>query len=64
LMDYRDITEEADTVFAERLVKEIGVAAIPVSVFNLNNEDNKVLRFCFAKKDETLIEAAEILARI
>ncbi|NER17077.1 methionine aminotransferase [Spongiivirga citrea] len=64
LMDYTDITDEADTVFAERLVKEFGVAAIPVSVFNVNNEDHKVLRFCFAKKDETLVEAAEILARI
>lgn len=64
LMDYSDITDEPDTIFAERLVKEIGVAAIPVSVFNVDNEDNKVLRFCFAKRDETLVEAAEILTRI
>ncbi len=64
LMDYSDITDEPDTVFAERLVKEIGVAAIPVSVFNVNKEDNKVLRFCFAKKDETLVQAAAILSKI
>lgn len=64
LMDYTDITNEADTIFAGRLVKEVGVAAIPVSVFNMDNQDNKVLRFCFAKKDETLEQAAEILCKI
>jgi len=49
LLDYSGITEEHDTVFAERLIKEKGIASIPTSVFNLNQEDFKMLRFCFAK---------------
>jgi methionine aminotransferase len=43
---------------------EYGVAAIPPSVFYHDGEDHRVLRFCFAKKDETLKKAAEILCRI
>jgi methionine aminotransferase len=40
------------------------VAAIPVSVFYNDGSDHRVLRFCFAKKDETLVKATEILCRI
>lgn len=61
LVDYSAITEESDIAFAERLIKEKGIASIPTSVFNLDQEDFKMLRFCFAKTDETLEQAAEIL---
>ncbi len=61
VLDYSEITQEYDVDFAKRLTIESGLAAIPLSVFNENNLDNKVLRFCFAKKDDTLKLAAEIL---
>ncbi len=64
MLDYSAITHEPDTVFARRMVTDIGVAAIPPSVFYHRRDDNRVLRFCFAKKDETLKEAAEILCNI
>lgn len=64
LLDYSTITDENDILFAERLTKEKGIASIPTSVFNLNQEDFKMLRFCFAKTDETLKQAAEILNTI
>lgn len=64
LLDYSEITDEADTEFAIRMTKEFGLASIPVSVFyNTPNED-KVLRFCFSKQDETIEKAAEILVKI
>ena len=61
LLDYSEITKENDVLFAERLVKEKGIASIPTSVFNLDQKDFKMLRFCFAKTDETLEKAAAIL---
>lgn len=64
LLDYSAITDENDILFAERLTKEKGIASIPTSVFNLDKEDFKMLRFCFAKTDETLEQAAEILNTI
>ncbi|MCF8068919.1 MAG: methionine aminotransferase [Desulfobacterales bacterium] len=64
MLDYSDISDEPDTEFAKRLTIEHGVAAIPPSVFYSNSEDYKVLRFCFAKKDNTLEKAAERLCRI
>jgi methionine aminotransferase len=64
VLDYSEITDENDVDFAKRLTKDIGIASIPLSVFNENNQDDKVLRFCFAKTDETLVKAAEILNRI
>lgn len=64
MMDYSAITDEPDTEFARRLTIEHGVAAIPPSVFYHDRQDNKVLRFCFAKKDQTLEQAAEMLCRI
>ncbi len=64
MMDYSAISDEADVDFARRLTIEHGVAAIPPSVFYHNQRDHKVLRFCFAKQDQTLIEAAELLCRI
>ncbi|HEV7229888.1 MAG TPA: methionine aminotransferase [Bacteroidia bacterium] len=64
LLNYKAITEEKDTDFAVRMVKEFGLAAIPVSVFYHQPADHKVLRFCFAKQNETLEKAAEIICRI
>jgi methionine aminotransferase len=61
VLDYSEITQEADTEFAKRLVLEFGIASIPLSVFNTNHLDNHVLRFCFAKTENTLKQAAEIL---
>ena len=64
LLNFSGITDENDVNFAERLVKEHGLASIPVSVFNINEKDNSQLRFCFAKTDETLEKAAEILCKL
>lgn len=64
LLDYSDIGDENDVELAKRLTIENGIASIPMSVFNENGLDQKQLRFCFAKKDETLIKAAEILNKI
>jgi methionine transaminase len=64
LLDYSAVSNESDTAFARRLTTEYGVAAIPPSVFYHDRDDYRVLRFCFAKKDETLKKAAEILCRI
>jgi methionine aminotransferase len=64
MMDYAAITDEADVDFARRMTIEHGVAAIPPSVFYHDRRDHKVLRFCFAKSDKTLQQAAERLCRI
>lgn len=60
---YERISEEADKDLAIRLTKEAGVATIPVSAFYHHGKDDKVLRFCFSKKKETLEVAVEKLAR-
>ncbi len=62
--DYSAISEEDDQSMARRVTQEWGVAAIPVSAFYHDGTDNRVLRFCFAKNDETLERAAERLCRI
>jgi methionine aminotransferase len=64
MMDYSDISDEADVDFARRLTTQFGVAAIPPSVFYHDRQDHRVLRFCFAKQDQTLKAAAERLCRI
>lgn len=64
VLNYSAITNENDVDFAKRLTTEFGVASIPLSVFNANHLDEKVLRFCFAKKEETLLKAAEILNKL
>lgn len=64
VVDYSAISTEKDTDFCIRLVKEHGVAAIPLSVFNKNEKDQHLIRFCFAKDDETLIKACEKLCKI
>lgn len=60
---YERISNEADKELAVRLTKEAGVATIPVSAFYKNGKDDKVLRFCFSKKKETLEAAVEKLSR-
>ncbi|HMB99796.1 MAG TPA: methionine aminotransferase [Flavobacteriaceae bacterium] len=64
MLDYSGISNEKDIEFANRLTIDFGLASIPISVFNEDNLDEKVLRFCFAKKDDTLKKAAEILNKI
>jgi len=64
LLDYAAISDEKDTEFAKRLTKEKGVAGIPLSVFYHKPTDGTYLRFCFAKEEETLKRAAEILTRL
>ena len=64
MLSYADVSREPDTEFARRLAVDHKVAAIPPSVFYSNRDDHKVLRFCFAKKDETLKAAADILCGI
>ena len=64
LLNYSLITDESDVEFAMRLAKEYKIASIPISVFNVNGLDTNMLRFCFAKKNETLEKAAEIICSI
>jgi methionine aminotransferase len=64
LADYSAISDEPDTVFAERLTREIKVAVIPVSVFYREPPEQHIVRFCFAKHDDTLRQAAERLAAL
>ena len=61
VLDYSAITGESAVDFSQRLVREYKLATIPVSVFNIDQKDNKQLRFCFAKTNETLEKAAMIL---
>ena len=64
LGSYENISDESDVDFAKRLVIENGVATIPLSVFNANGDDRKILRFCFAKDDKTIQQATENLCKI
>jgi methionine aminotransferase len=64
LLDYGAISDEPDTVLAERLTREFGIASIPVSVFHEQSPESRYLRFCFAKTDEVLQQAGDILCRI
>ena len=61
---YDRISDETDKDFAIRTTKEYGVACIPVSAFYKAGTDNKVVRFCFCKKEDTLEEAASRLLRL
>lgn len=64
LYSYKNISDENENDFAIRLTQEAGVTTIPVSAFYKNAVDNKVLRFCFAKKESTLDEAANRLIKL
>ena len=58
LASYQRISDLSDREFAEWMTRKIGVAVIPVSAFYANGRDDRVVRFCFAKQESTLIEAA------
>ena len=64
LLDFSEITDEPDVDFSRRLIKDYEIASIPVSAFNKDQVDYRQLRFCFAKTDETLEEAAGILKKV
>jgi len=64
VLDYSNISDKKEMEFAEWLIKEHHVASVPVSAFYHKNDDHKMLRFCFAKKEETLEQAAELLCKI
>ncbi|WP_293298217.1 methionine aminotransferase [Pedobacter sp. UBA4863] len=63
-VSYKNISNEKDNDFAHKLVTEFGVASIPVSAFYTRNLDYKVLRFCFAKENNTLEKAVEKLKKL
>ncbi len=64
LLDYSALSKQKDTDYALHLIKEHGVASVPVSVFYSRPVDKHVLRFCFAKKNDTIEQAAERLQKI
>jgi methionine aminotransferase len=64
LLDYSEISGQTDMAFAEMLTKHYKLATIPISVFNKESIDNKQIRVCFAKTEETLKAAAKILVRL
>jgi len=64
LVDYSAITQEQDDVLAKRWTREAGVASIPLNLFSEKPLGEKLLRFCFAKDDDTLIAAAEKLCAL
>ena len=63
LASYAGLSDLGDRAFAEWLTREVGVAVIPVSVFNADGRDDKVVRFCFAKREETLVAASQRLIK-
>lgn len=64
LLSYESISKQGDMAMAEELTIKHKIASIPVSVFYQDKRDDKLLRFCFAKQDETLEKAGEILRKI
>ncbi len=63
-VDYSAISDEPEMDFAVRLTRDHGIAAIPLSPFYHDGRNQQALRLCFAKKEETLEKAAEILCKI
>lgn len=63
-LDYSEISDELDVDLSVRLTKELKVASIPVSVFYETSPADRILRFCFAKNDDMLQEAAQRLAKL
>jgi methionine transaminase len=62
LLSYKSLSSKSDVEMAEYLTKEFKVASIPVSAFYQDKTDHRILRFCFAKKEETLAKAGKILS--
>ncbi|MDP9901820.1 pyridoxal phosphate-dependent aminotransferase [Variovorax ginsengisoli] len=63
-VDISEVSDLGEADFCQWLTREIGVAAIPLSAFYGNGFDQRVVRFCFAKKDETLRHAIDRLAKL
>jgi methionine aminotransferase len=63
LLSYKGVSSKSEVEMAEWLTKEHKLASIPVSVFYKDKTDNHLLRFCFAKGEDTLREAGKILSR-
>jgi methionine aminotransferase len=63
-VDYSAVSDLAEPAFCRWLTTEVGVAAIPLSVFYHDGTDRKLARFCFAKRDDTLQQALERLAKL
>jgi methionine aminotransferase len=63
-VSYNRISDMPDMEFAQWLTKECGVATIPISAFYRDKKDDKLIRFCFAKKEETISEAIGRLAKL
>ena len=63
-LTYEKISDLSDMEMAQHLCKDKGIAAIPVSAFYMRKTDHKVLRFCFAKSNDTLNKALEILCKL
>ena len=64
LFDYSEVSDQKELDFAKEVTRKFKVATIPVSAFYSRKKENRVLRICFAKKEETLIEAASRLSRL
>lgn len=64
LLDYSAISDLSEMEFAKQLVLDHGIASVPVSPFYNKQDNQHLLRFCFAKTDETLVKAGEILCKI
>lgn len=64
LLGYDKLEKIQDVQMAQKLTKEAGIASIPISVFYHDKTDNKLLRFCFAKSEKTILKAAEILCKM
>jgi len=64
VVSYASISNENDVNFCKRLITEYGVAAIPISAFYADGKDQKLIRFCFAKDNKTLEEAARRLCKV
>ena len=64
LARYAAISDRPDREFAQWMTREVGVAVIPVSAFYQDGHDERVVRFCFAKQDATLVAAGEKLRRV
>jgi methionine aminotransferase len=64
VVDYSAVSDQSEEAFCRRLTTEMGVAAIPLSAFYADGRDQRLARFCFAKRDETLATALERLAAL
>ncbi|CAN5427920.1 pyridoxal phosphate-dependent aminotransferase [soil metagenome] len=64
LLSFKKISKKSDVEMAEWMTKEHKLASIPISAFYKDKSDNSILRFCFAKKEETLARAGEILRKL